>query len=78
MKQVPVYLFNGFLECGKTKFIQETLQDERFGRQDRTLILVCEEGELDYNPSLFALDNYKIERLYDDEFNLKNLEKDLL
>ena len=75
MKQVPVYLFNGFLECGKTKFIQETLQDERFGRQDRTLILVCEEGELDYNPSLFALDNYKIERLYDDEFNLKNLEK---
>lgn len=73
MKQVPVYLFNGFLECGKTKFIQETLQDERFGKQDKTLILVCEEGELDYNPSLFALDSYKIVRLDENSFNQKNL-----
>ncbi len=73
MKQVPVYLFNGFLECGKTKFIQETLQDERFGRTDKTLILVCEEGELDYSPELFALDNYKIVRLEEEDFDFTNL-----
>ena len=29
-KEVPVYLFTGFLEAGKTRFIQETLEDERF------------------------------------------------
>jgi len=73
MNQVPVYLFNGFLECGKTQFIQETLQDERFGREERTLIVVCEEGELDYIPEKFALNNYKIVRLDKESFNFKNL-----
>ena len=32
--EIPVYLFTGFLESGKTKFIQETLEDERFNCQD--------------------------------------------
>ena len=39
---VPVYLFTGFLESGKTKFIQSTLEDKRFCRGERTLLLVCE------------------------------------
>lgn len=30
---IPVYTFTGFLEAGKTKFIQETLEDERFQRR---------------------------------------------
>ena len=30
MQDTPVYLVTGFLESGKTKFIQETLQDPRF------------------------------------------------
>ena len=46
---VPVYLFTGFLESGKTKFIQETLQDRRFDTGERTLLLVCEEGEEEYD-----------------------------
>lgn len=29
-EQIPVYLFTGFLEAGKTKFIQETMEDPRF------------------------------------------------
>ena len=41
---IPVYLFTGFLESGKTKFIQETLCDERFNKGEKTLLLVCEEG----------------------------------
>ena len=44
-KDMPVYLFTGFLEGGKTKFIQETLEDRRFCNGERTLLLVCEEGE---------------------------------
>ena len=44
LKEVPVYLFCGFLDGGKTKFIQETLEDRRFNAGERTLLLVCEEG----------------------------------
>ena len=42
-QEMPVYLFLGFLESGKTKFIQETLEDKRFNSGERTLVLVCEE-----------------------------------
>ncbi|MBQ7822162.1 MAG: GTPase [Clostridia bacterium] len=54
--EVPVYLFTGFLEAGKTKFIQETLEDERFAIKENTLLLVCEEGEEEYDPSTFSCD----------------------
>ena len=53
-KDVPVYLFTGFLESGKTKFIQETLEDRRFCNGERMLLLVCEEGEEEYAPDQFA------------------------
>lgn len=49
----PVYLFTGFLESGKTKFIQETLEDKNFNDGESTLLLVFEEGEEEYNPSKF-------------------------
>lgn len=51
---IPVYLFTGFLESGKTKFIQETLEDERFNSGEKTLLIVCEEGEEEYEPSKFS------------------------
>ena len=54
LKELPVYLFTGFLEAGKTKFIQETLEDRRFCNGERTLLLVCEEGEEEYAPEQFA------------------------
>lgn len=41
---IPIYLFLGFLESGKTKFIQETLEDKRFNNGEKTLVLICEEG----------------------------------
>lgn len=40
MPDIPMYVFTGFLESGKTKFIQETLEDERFNTGERTLLLV--------------------------------------
>ena len=45
--EIPVYLFVGFLESGKTKFIQETFEDPNFDSGDKTLLLICEEGEVD-------------------------------
>lgn len=55
--EIPVYLFTGFLEAGKTKFIQETLEDERFNKGERTLLLLCEEGEEEYEPDRFSGEN---------------------
>ena len=53
--ETPVYLFLGFLESGKTKFIQETLEDPRFSSSgEKTLLLVTEEGEEEYETIRFA------------------------
>ena len=52
--EIPVYLFLGFLDSGKTRFIQETLEDRRFNAGERTLLLICEEGEEEYQPSRFS------------------------
>lgn len=50
---IPVYLFTGFLESGKTKFIQESMEDKKFNSGDKTLLLVCEEGIEEYDPEAF-------------------------
>ena len=50
---IPMYVFTGFLESGKTKFIQETLEDERFNAGEKTLLLVFEEGEEEYDPTTY-------------------------
>lgn len=48
---IPIYLFTGFLEAGKTRFIKETMQDENFNDKSRKyLIIQCEEGEEELDP----------------------------
>ncbi len=51
---IPVYLFTGFLDSGKTTFIQETMEDPGFCSGEKTLVLLCEEGEIEYEPQKFA------------------------
>jgi len=64
-KEIPVYLFLGFLESGKTQFIQDSLESEDFNDGAPTLLLVCEEGIEEYNPKKFAAPNVFIEVLHD-------------
>lgn len=63
MAQIPVYVFTGFLDSGKTKFIQETLEDPRFNAGERTLLLVFEEGEEEYDFSAYPHPNVFMEVL---------------
>ncbi len=63
MVQIPVYAFTGFLDSGKTKFIQETLEDPRFNAGERTLLLVFEEGEEEYDLSAYPHQNVFVEVL---------------
>ena len=45
MNKTRVYLFTGFLESGKSSFIQDTLLEQGFGEDEKTLIIACEEGD---------------------------------
>ena len=63
MQQIPVYVFTGFLDSGKTKFIQETLEDPRFNAGERTLLLIFEEGEEEYDISTYPHQNVYLEVL---------------
>ena len=44
-QEIPVFLITGFLESGKTSFLENTIGEEYFSIQGNTLLLICEEGE---------------------------------
>ena len=74
MQQIPVYAFTGFLDSGKTKFIQETLEDPRFNDGERTLILLFEEGEEEYDFSTYPAQNVWLEVLDQQTVTTKQLQ----
>lgn len=57
LREIPVYMFTGFIDSGKTTFIQETLEDPTFNRGENVLVLVCEEGEEEYKPDKYPSKN---------------------
>ncbi len=77
--EIPVYIFTGFLDAGKTTFIQGTLEDERFNDGEKTLVLMCEEGEVEYERARFSSQNVFIESIEEPEelspFLLSSYEK---
>ena len=75
MQQIPVYAFTGFLDSGKTKFIQETLEDERFNAGERTLLLIFEEGEEEYDFSSYPYQNVYMEVLDQQTVTTKQLQQ---
>ena len=73
MVQIPVYAFTGFLDSGKTKFIQETLEDPRFNAGERTLLILFEEGEEEYDASTYPEQNVWMEVLDQQTVTTKEL-----
>ena len=61
MRDIPVFIINGFLDSGKTSFIIETIAQDEFYKKGRTLIIMCEDGEIEYDPEF--LQNYNVELL---------------
>ena len=55
--RMPLFLVNGFLEAGKTEFLQFTMEQEYFQTEGKTLLIVCEEGEEEYEEELLASTN---------------------
>lgn len=57
MKKIPVFFISGFLDSGKTTFIIDTLKNDISDNMMRTLLLVCEEGEVEYSEELLKETN---------------------
>lgn len=76
---IPVYFINGFLDSGKTEFIRYTLAQPYFQSRQKTLLLVCEEGEVEYDENLLAKSRTVMEVIDEEEAftsaNLIELEK---
>jgi len=64
---IPVYMINGFLESGKTDFISFTISQDYFRSGERTLLVLCEEGEQEYSPKLLKKTNTFLEVIEDEE-----------
>lgn len=70
----PVYIINGFLESGKTEFICYTLEQPYFQIKGRTLLIVCEEGEEEYDERLLKMSRTDMVLIEDEEdFNSSHL-----
>ena len=50
--QIPIFLINGQLDSGKTRFIQDTIAMGQFAEAKNKLLIVCEEGEEEYSEKL--------------------------
>ncbi len=73
---IPVYLFTGFLEGGKTHIIQESMCDERFNTGEKTLLILCEEGIEELDVSLFSGKNVYLATMEsENELTPESLEK---
>ena len=59
-EKMPVFLINGFLEAGKTQFISFTLQQEYFQSDETTVLILCEEGDTEYDKELLKKTHTKI------------------
>lgn len=69
MVQVPVFVINGFLESGKTKLIKSIISDDSNIQKLKTLVIVCEEGELEYDDE-FLDDNNVVVAYVNDQSEL--------
>lgn len=63
----PVYMINGFLESGKTEFITYTLAQPYFQVRGKTLLILCEEGENEYDPMLLKQSRTVLEVIDEEE-----------
>lgn len=72
---IPVYMINGFLESGKSEFIKYTIAQPYFQSRSTTLLILCEEGEIEFEEKLLKKTRTVLEVIEDEEdFTIENLE----
>lgn len=75
-QEIPVYLFTGFMDSGKTSLVEETLFENEFGDGARGLIIMCEDGEKEYDEERLRTVNFKVVSIEsEEEFTSEKLER---
>ncbi len=73
---VALYLFTGFMDSGKTSLIKNTLLESDFAQDMHTLLLVCEDGDEEYDEDELSAFNVSLEMIEDEEsFNIENIKR---
>ena len=76
MGQIPTFIINGFLDSGKTSFIINTFENDGFGSRGKTLLVLCEEGEVEYPEELLVQNNIILFRISSEkDFSSKIFDK---
>ena len=78
MVQKPVYVINGFLDSGKSSFFSYTIGQPYFQTSGTTLLIVCEEGEVEYSERLLRQTNTVMEVFENEEDQNTDLREYLL
>ena len=65
--RIPVYLITGFLDSGKTTLLIDTLNMDYFNDGERTVLLLCEDGEVEFDPQFLSHRNCKLIQIEDKE-----------
>ena len=60
---VMVYLMTGFLDSGKTQFLNFTLKQDYFQIDGKTLLILCEGGDEEYDSLVMFKYGVVIERV---------------
>lgn len=73
--EIPVLIVNGILESGKTQFLKELIVDNGFKEDGKTLIILCEEGEEEYDAQFLKENDCSVRVINESEWNDKTLKK---
>ena len=71
--QIPIFLINGQLDSGKTRFISDTIAMGQFADAKNKLLIVCEEGEEEYSEKLLKDNGVDMVVVEKEDFNIKTL-----
>ena len=66
-EKIPVYIITGFLDGGKTSFLKFTLQQDYFNDGSKTLLILTEEGETEYEADFLKRYNCVLETVEEKE-----------
>ena len=73
--QIPIFLINGQLDSGKTRFITDTIEMGQFAEAENKLLIVCEEGEEEYDAQMLKDNGVDMEVLQKEEFTTQKLKE---
>ena len=59
-QEIPVYLFTGFMDSGKTTLVNETLFENDFAEGGKGIIIMCEDGDVEYDLEKLKTVNFQV------------------